>query len=268
MITVKFRRLVVASIVATAVAITSSSSYADNAGKLGALGPWVNPATGADRATPGFSDGLFGHHAVEAAEIGPFSRWQTVVARFATERKDASAYCEKVQLQPCPSVAWQQLVDTLRGSPPLERVRMVNSYFNHIRYVRAEINWGDPGYWETPFQFLARGGQCEDYAIAKYFALRSSGFSENSLRFVVVFDKIMETYHAITVVYLNGNLMALDNQLTKIVPVSTLRYRYVPYYSLNDLAWWPYASASQSAEIRRPTNTLTAFSTSIQIPRY
>lgn len=267
MITHKFWRVVMASFLATTVAITSSSSYADNLNRVKAFHSRNNPAIGG-RGTPGFSDGLFGHHAVVSNQIGPFSRWQAVATRFAAERKNASAYCKRSQIRPCPVVVWNQLIDSLRALPLSKRVRMVNRYFNHISYVRAEINWGDPGYWETPFQFLSRGGQCQDYAIAKYFALRESGLSEDALRFVVVYDNISKQYHAITVVDLDGDLIALDNQMADVTSVADLAFRYVPYYSLNDLAWWPYASAIRSANTARPANRLMAFSTSVQIPRY
>jgi len=75
--------------------------------------------------------------------------------------------------------AWAD--DTLAGLPALERI---NITLNHrVVFADDASNWGRADHWATPDEFLARGaGDCEDFAIAKYFALRAAGLPAAQLR--------------------------------------------------------------------------------------
>ena len=112
-----------------------------------------------------------------------------------------------------------------------------------MRFVSAEANWGNPDHWETPFEFLARGGQCEDYAIAKYMALAASGVPENSMRLAVVRDTYRSLDHAVAIVMVDGEELVLDNQI-KTITTAESDGRYVPYYSINSTGWWRNLPAS------------------------
>ena len=50
--------------------------------------------------------------------------------------------------------------------------------------------WGVMDYWETPAEFFQKSGDCEDFAIAKYFALRDLGFPASQMRIVVLKDTL------------------------------------------------------------------------------
>ena len=54
-------------------------------------------------------------------------------------------------------------------------------------------------------------GDCEDFAIAKYFALRDLGFPASQMRIVVLKDTLRNLDHAVTAVYLDGDAWILDN---------------------------------------------------------
>jgi predicted transglutaminase-like cysteine proteinase len=60
----------------------------------------------------------------------------------------------------------------------------VNETLNHrIVFADDALNWGRADHWATPDELLSRGaGDCEDYAIAKYFALRAAGLPAQQLR--------------------------------------------------------------------------------------
>ena len=77
-----------------------------------------------------------------------------------------------------------------RYSPQLtetERLQMVNGYFNQWPPKQDSDAWKTPEYWCTPREFMKqRGGDCEDYAIAKYFALRYLGVEAKRMRIVIV----------------------------------------------------------------------------------
>jgi predicted transglutaminase-like cysteine proteinase len=67
-----------------------------------------------------------------------------------------------------------------------EKLQAVNAFFNrHIRYGEDIEVWGQLDYWASPLETLERGaGDCEDFALAKYFTLRLLGIAENNLRLV------------------------------------------------------------------------------------
>lgn len=218
---------------------------------------------------PGFSDGLFGQHAAQGTDTGPMPRWQKVIERFAEQRANPSQFCAAGNSETCPPALWQKLVAKLSTLPLAERVAAVNDLFNRVPYVLAETNWNDAAYWETPYEFLTRGGQCQDYAIAKYLALRESGVPEDLLRFVVVHDNAVGLDHAITVVNLDGQPEALDNQMPVVTPVADLTLRYTPYYALNDLGWSAYAATAVQPIVAFSVEpTSVSFSNAFRVARY
>ncbi len=169
-----------------------------------------------------------------SSNVFTVDQWSTVTARFAQQQSDPTALCAAgSDAAQCPAARWANLVAELGQLPLRERVARVNAAFNALPYVPAAQNWGDPLYWETPYEFLAKGGQCEDYAIAKFLALAQSGVPESALRFVVVHDSVSHLDHAITLVTVDGEDMVLDNQVDAVLPAASVS-RYTPYYSLND----------------------------------
>ncbi|MBL3278677.1 hypothetical protein ELP91_28930, partial [Klebsiella pneumoniae] len=47
--------------------------------------------------------------------------------------------------------------------------------------------WGQVDYWGSPLETLTKGqGDCEDYAIGKYFALMAAGVPSARMRLVYV----------------------------------------------------------------------------------
>jgi predicted transglutaminase-like cysteine proteinase len=173
----------------------------------------------------------------DTPNLGSFRRWNDVIARFDQQRHDPAAACSPATA--CPHEQWAHLVDTLRGLPLRERVLQVNALLNRVPYVPTQRNWGVSGYWETPYEFLARGGQCQDYAIAKYLALEEAGVSTDALRFVVAYDRLSGLDHAVDIVTVDGTPLVLDSQVQDVTPAMGNR-RYRPYYALNDRGWWVY----------------------------
>ena len=114
---------------------------------------------------------------------------------------------------------------------------MVNAFFNRLPYVIDQSNWGASDYWASPLQFLARSGDCEDYAIAKFVTLRQLGFSNDEMRLVILDDLNLGIAHAVLVVAENDRLLVLDNQIPQAVDSRRiLHYRAI--YSINEERWW------------------------------
>jgi predicted transglutaminase-like cysteine proteinase len=68
------------------------------------------------------------------------------------------------------------------------RLTAVNDHFNRsVAFGEDTVVWGKDDYWASPIELLAKGvGDCEDYAIAKYFTLTSAGVPVRNLRLVYV----------------------------------------------------------------------------------
>jgi predicted transglutaminase-like cysteine proteinase len=58
----------------------------------------------------------------------------------------------------------------------------VGKTFNQFEYQEDQVQWGKQDYWATPVEFLGtQKGDCEDFVIAKYFALRKLGVPDERL---------------------------------------------------------------------------------------
>ena len=80
--------------------------------------------------------------------------------------------------------SWNNLISAGQGLTEEEKLVQVNSFVNRaIRYDTDSRIWGANEYWATPAEALIRGqGDCEDYAIAKFFTLTRMGVAANKLR--------------------------------------------------------------------------------------
>lgn len=86
-----------------------------------------------------------------------------------------------------------------------------------IKSVDDMTQYGVRDLWASPLTTFASGaGDCEDYAIAKYVALRELGFAEHDLRLVIVRDRAANEDHAVTVVRHDGRWLILDNKTLDI----------------------------------------------------
>lgn len=137
----------------------------------------------------------------------------------------------------CVPQSWTNFLSGLRGQAPRAQLRAVNRWANAKPYVEDIANWGLPDYWETPGEFIAHGGDCEDFAIAKYFSLVRLGFPSRDLRIVIVSDSRAHDFHAVLVARIADTAWLLDNQLGDIVPFTAMP-QYTPIYSLNEDGWW------------------------------
>ena len=91
---------------------------------------------------------------------------------------------------------------------------MINRTINAaIRYTSDQDQYGVPDLWTAPLATLGAGqGDCEDYAIAKYIALRDAGFSSDDLRLLMVRDRVARQDHAVAGVRQDGRWLMLDNR--------------------------------------------------------
>jgi len=132
---------------------------------------------------------------------------------------------------------WRKLKKDATPLDRMGRVKAVNKFFNQWPYRLDPANYGKRDYWATPMEFLRKSGDCEDYAIAKYYGLKEFGFTKEEMRIVALKDVIRNLGHAVLVVYLNGEAYVLDNQTNMVLPHSRYKH-YLPWYSVNESYRW------------------------------
>lgn len=140
----------------------------------------------------------------------------------------------------CMNVKWERLLTRLQGLPPRVQIKRINDFFNRVPYISDRDNYGVSDFWATPYEFMTRGGDCEDYAIAKYISLKRLGFADDQLRILVVQDSHLGgIIHAVLEVKMDGLVDILDNQAPKVTPIANVMH-YAPVYAINEDAWWAY----------------------------
>jgi predicted transglutaminase-like cysteine proteinase len=88
--------------------------------------------------------------------------------------------------------------------------------------------------WNSPLLTLAAGaGDCEDYAIAKYVALREAGMASDDVRLMIVRDNKLRQDHAVVAARLDGHWLLLDNRRMVMVEDVDAR-QYQPLFEIDD----------------------------------
>ena len=78
--------------------------------------------------------------------------------------------------------SWDTLMHLRQATSEKDKLQQVNDFFNQVQFISDEIHWQKKDYWATPIEFLStNGGDCEDFALAKYFTLRELGVSDKKL---------------------------------------------------------------------------------------
>ncbi|WP_310461071.1 transglutaminase-like cysteine peptidase [Sphaerotilus sp.] len=126
------------------------------------------------------------------------------------------------------------------------RLHSINQFFNRRLLFREDIEtWGQIDYWASPLEFLEKGqGDCEDYAIGKYFSLIASGVPPTRLRLVYVKaifggQASVQQAHMVLAYYPSSGAdpLILDNLIGDIRPASK-RPDLIPVFSFNSEGLW------------------------------
>lgn len=124
-----------------------------------------------------------------------------------------------------------------RGNPGESAyLRPVNGFFNRLQYSTDLAIWGAEDYWATPSEFLAsNSGDCEDYAIAKYFTLKELGVPVVQLRLVYAKTWKSSVAHMVLAYYSapGADPLILDS-LQSGIELASNRPDLIPVYTFND----------------------------------
>ncbi|MCG2634225.1 MAG: transglutaminase-like cysteine peptidase [Gammaproteobacteria bacterium] len=137
-------------------------------------------------------------------------------------------------------IAWRDLVAQNRQATEQDKLRLVNDFFNQIRFVSDQTHWSQTDYWATPIEFLGtNGGDCEDFSIAKYFTLRALGVAESKLQITYVNAVELQQAHMVVTYFSTpaAEPLVLDN-LNRLIKPASQRPDLLPVYSFNGEGLW------------------------------
>jgi predicted transglutaminase-like cysteine proteinase len=150
---------------------------------------------------------------------------------------------------------WESLLNSNAFSTELEKLEKVNEFFNRIPQIDDIEHWQRQNYWATPTELLASGGgDCEDFALAKYFTLRHLGVADEKLQitYVKIFlpksgsirSHMVLSYYATA----ESDPLILDNLVTDVLPA--LRRRdLTPVYGFNGTGLWLARERKQGRQV-------------------
>jgi predicted transglutaminase-like cysteine proteinase len=149
------------------------------------------------------------------------------------------------------------LIELLQQAAALDeasRLDPINAWFNRRIVFRADdAVQGDADQWSSPLELLASGyGDCEDYAIAKYFSLLASGVPVARLRLVYVRAQVAGNEgqaHMVLAYYVQPQAepLILDNLVTSVRPASR-RPDLTPVFSFNSEGLWQGVGAQSAGD--------------------
>lgn len=121
------------------------------------------------------------------------------------------------------------------------QLETLNSKVNKIiSYTPDDKLYGKADHWAS-FDEISNSlaGDCEDYALLKYWALRKLGVPAESMHILVFYDKIVKIHHAVLVVKEGSKQMVLDNRAQNPYNLSVLS-DISPNMAINEFEFFIY----------------------------
>lgn len=151
---------------------------------------------------------------------------------------------------------WLKLLQGSADQTAPAQLRRVNDFYNRrIRFGDDQPIWGQSDYWATPMETLGKGaGDCEDFAIAKYFTLLLLNIPDEKLRLIYVQARLGGVNSSITQAHMvlayypspEAEPLILDNLIDDLLPASR-RPDLQPVFSFNSQGLWQGTSGARGA---------------------
>jgi predicted transglutaminase-like cysteine proteinase len=185
---------------------------------------WFGPAANLNAGTlisPGTLDAIrksaepFGLSATRLSAGGLVEKWHGAERKLEDDMVQL-ALCDGDRAG-CVSPAALQflaIVDGARAREGRARFGEINRAINLAIKAESDMaQYGQIDVWSSPLATFASGaGDCEDYAIAKFVALRMAGVPTEDIRIVVLRDILHGEDHAVVLGRLDGHWLTLDNR--------------------------------------------------------
>jgi len=176
---------------------------------------------------------LFGME-TEPVVGGLASKWRAIELEIGREEK-VLADCRAQK--PCPEPAQNLLNIVAEGGDRTGRARvgLINKAVDlAITPMADNAQWGSEDHWSPPFETLqTHRGDCEDYAIVKYVALRGAGLGSRDVKIVILRNLFPIGDHAVAAARVNGEWLILDNRWLTLVR-DTDMMRSTPKFMLDE----------------------------------
>lgn len=112
---------------------------------------------------------------------------------------------------------WRSLVRRFRDLDRVGQMEAVNALVNKLPYVTDDKLYGRLDLWDDPLRFFGQGGDCEEFALAKYALLWHLGFHPERMQVLAVTRLSDMTGHAVLGVSMAGNTYILDQTCDRVV---------------------------------------------------
>ena len=154
------------------------------------------------------------------------------------------------------------MIESSKNESLLNKIKNVNDFFNQITYKTDAAHWKQKDYWATPFEFMGTGaGDCEDYAIAKYFSLIKLGIPDDKLRITYVIYKkansrFEQAHMVLTYYHKTGAEPVILDNINRRLKKNKKRDDLKPVYSFNASGLW---QAKNKGDTRVGDNNLKSW---------
>ncbi|MEW6705696.1 MAG: transglutaminase-like cysteine peptidase [Pseudomonadota bacterium] len=183
--------------------------------------------------------------------------WALALSPLAWDADRMNAAAQKVGPRAVSGArALQPLLAEAAGLDERARLALVNEFFNRrVLYRDDREAWGQVDHWASPLEMLNKGeGDCEDYAIAKYFSLVASGVPAARLRLVYVRAQIGGAggpvqAHMVLAYYAQpaAEPLILDSLVGEVRPASR-RPDLAPVFSFNSEGLWQGVAGASAGD--------------------
>ncbi|MBU3014091.1 transglutaminase-like cysteine peptidase [Poseidonibacter lekithochrous] len=151
-------------------------------------------------------------------------------------------------------------INSVKNKSDIEKINMVNNFFNKVKYASDSKVWNKKDYWATPYEFLAKDkGDSEDFVFAKYFTLVNDlNISSNKLSFTYVKSKKKKVSYMVLTYY----------KTKKSIPIilDAINYKALPASKRQDII--PiYSFSAKSAGLDKKSNSKFKASQSLKFRR-
>ncbi len=157
---------------------------------------------------------------------------------------------------------WNKLMKEIENKSDKVKARRINAYFNQYRYKFDTIvedgkliRKGDN--WRTFKNFVGQlGGDCDDYALAKYYSLVKLGVDKEKLQLWLGSYKSKKLNHMVLAYYIDGsnNPLVLDNNTRTPIRYSQ-RTNFRPWFHINEYGYGAFKNNINNLKYKKYPNT-------------
>ena len=132
-------------------------------------------------------------------------------------------------------VALNNLLKKLENADTKTKLEKINDFFNGVKYGDDKDIYGIADYWASPYEFLARDkGDCEDYVIGKYFALKHLGIPSSKIFLTYVrLDGAKDAHMILSYFETPSSEPLILDSIRKIIFPASQRTDLKPIYNFN-----------------------------------